>query len=222
MNNTSFVLSGDSMDSSFNTAIEELYKNEYNLSEEIVRNKIFIDVGAGYGEVGIMASLYKASKVYMYEPNPYLFRYLENNVSPFKNIFIYNVGVYSQKAKSTLYFRNTGSGSGSISEVQYDPASITGQDRFKVEIDLIGIEQILNLCRKSEVIIKIDAEGAEYKIIDTIKNFKYNHFITDLRIEYHAGVQSIISDLASIGFSCKTFHKMEQMGLIEATRINIK
>jgi phosphoserine aminotransferase len=38
-----------------------------------------------------------------------------------------------------------------------------------------------------------------------IKNFKYNHIITDLRIEYHAGVQSIISDLANIGFTCKTF-----------------
>jgi len=169
------------------------YKNEYEekqirfLSRWIKKNKpnIFIDVGANFGVYSLRISkLFKMLKIIAIEPVLTTFNKLKNNIkinNLKKRIKIYNVGLSNTsgtKKMITLKRRNyiqSGGFSFNIPKRKLHNDEVTQYHK-----SIIG-DKILKF-KKEKIVIKIDVEGYENKVLLGIKNLLNNNRIL-LQIE---------------------------------------
>lgn len=210
------VIVGPAVDTSFAVARTEA-KSEYNLTPSQFAGKWTIDVGAGYGEFTAIAHLSGASRVIAFEPNPFVFKYLNSNVGALPAVEVINAGVFSTSGISILYYRPTGTASGSIHEVQYDPDSALAHTRLEVEVNLLAIGDILErLPGHQRALLKIDAEGSEYEIVAAIATSRKMQLLSTIVVEYHAGIQFLEKALIESGYDVTVEAKSDSMGIIYA------
>jgi len=138
------------------------------------KNKDIIDVGAYVGDSSLILSKYTTKIVYAFEPFLDGFKELIQNIelNNNKNIVPVNLGVSDRIGKEELYF-----GEGlSISTNDPDTSLSKGACTNVIEINIITIDQYRKENNLDIGIIKIDAEGAESKVlngaINTIKEQK--------------------------------------------------
>ncbi len=133
-------------------------------------------IEGGYGEFSIECALKGAMKIFYFEPNPLLIDYLLTNTFNFPQIKVIKKALWVNLNNSTLYFRSTGTGSGSIKETQFDPDSEQGSDRNIVEISFFEnkslVDKILNSYPKHKIVLKLDVEGVEHEIISYFSETK--------------------------------------------------
>jgi FkbM family methyltransferase len=151
-----------------------LYKTSYYFyykkidDLKLKKNSIVLDFGANVGNFSRYINDKFKSRLYLYEPNPYCCEILRKKFSSYSNIKIFNLGVYNvsgfKKFYMTIYDR-TGF---SISESCSFDKSKKGLDlKNFLRIKTLGIENILSKYNHINL-LKIDIEGAEYKIINTV------------------------------------------------------
>jgi len=144
----------------------------YSIPECHVKpNDVVFDVGAHFGFFSYYAIKSGAKEVYAFEPNPYVFEKLLENVRLWSDkIKPINKALWSDEAELTLFI----------------PADYklhgwaSAQERIKAEKVKVKTTTIDEFVEKNKVerldFIKIDAEGAEREIIkgakETIKRFK--------------------------------------------------
>jgi FkbM family methyltransferase len=138
------------------------------------RTKDIIDVGAYIGDSALILSKYTTKKVYAFEPFLDGFKELNNNIELNKNnnIVPVNLGISNRTGTEKLYF-----GDGlSISTNDSDTSLSKGACTNIVEINITTIDSYSEEHNLDIGIIKIDAEGAEPKVlqgaINTIKRQK--------------------------------------------------
>jgi FkbM family methyltransferase len=124
----------------------------------------FLDIGAANGAMTLTAAAYGA-KVYAYEPNPFIFAVAKNNAelntALSTNIELINTAIssesgkisYDRKSNSEILSDIVFSGDMKISQTQIEVLSLVS------ELDRVHE----NLNRK--LVIKMDIEGAEWKIL---------------------------------------------------------
>lgn len=207
---------GPASDSSFAIARIES-ETEYDVPTSDYCGRWVVDIGAGYGEFAARAHLAGASLVVGFEPNPFVFPYLLDNLARYSGIEVNPLGVFSESGSSKLYFRRSGTASGSISEVQYDPTSELAKTRICEAIDLVSIEDVLARFVGSRGVLKVDAEGSEYEIVRKIFDASLERALETVVVEYHAGVQGLVSRFAAGGFSVRVVEKSRDMGLVYAS-----
>jgi len=139
--------------------------NMENSLNKIPKFDIIIDVGAGIST----DALYQHSKdafIYAFEPNPNLLKILKNKLSN-RNHKIFEFGLSNQKSEQLLKLNNTGSSLHSWSKL----TNIHNKKFKKQKIKLEKLEDIIdeNLLKGKEVILKIDTEGHELKILEGSK-----------------------------------------------------
>lgn len=213
---TSITIRGSAFDSSFDVAMVE-QEGEYPIRGEDLSGYTVVDIGAGYGEFSALCYLLGASKILCFEPNAHVFEYLEQNLKDLPNIELNREAVFSRDGRTFLFSRQRGTASGSISEVQYDPDHPSAQDREKHEVDLVSISKILTDI-PYPVLLKIDAEGVEYEIVDVAQKLGLLATTERIFIEYHAGIGQLPVTLGQSGFSVDVYEKDSRMGLIDARR----
>jgi FkbM family methyltransferase len=132
---------------------------------------IFIDIGAAYGSMTLLAAGSGAT-VYAYEPNPSVFQGLEINTSLNeklkKSIKLSNEAVSSNSG--TLNFEKE-----NLSEV-LSPIVFTNWAN-KTSVEVVALRDIIqdlttNSSKTSSIIIKMDIEGAEWKILKDLSTLK--------------------------------------------------
>jgi FkbM family methyltransferase len=134
-------------------------------------NTDFMDIGAANGAMTLIAAL-SGARVVSYEPDPRIHRVLEKNVSLNKSlsdlIEIKNEAISSTKGK--LNFIN-GQDSSVLSEIVF-----TGHDSSNAaEVNIASLSEEIsrfhpNKTRK--LVIKMDIEGAEWKILRSAETLK--------------------------------------------------
>jgi FkbM family methyltransferase len=164
------------------------YKNEYEemqikfLSEWINKNKpnIFIDIGANFGVYSLRISkLFQILKVVAFEPVLTTFNKLKMNIkinSLEKRIKTYNLGLSNtngQKKMVALKRRNYIQSGGFSFNIP--KRKLTNEEITQYHKTIKG-DKVLKF-KKKKVVVKIDVEGYESKVLLGIKNLLNNNKI---------------------------------------------
>ena len=191
--------------------------NEYKIEKfKINKNDIIIDVGAHIGLFSLLASKSCfAGKIFSYEPINENFEMLMQNIksNKLKNIFPFNLAVSKNTSNVKLFL-----------DKDESAHSIFQKNTSYVTVESISLQKIfddndINFCK----ILKLDCEGAEYEIIDSLPD-KYFEKIQNMIIEYHLADskpelgKDLISKIKNAGFQITTRPHHNDMGLLIATK----
>lgn len=162
--------------------IEHLNKNNSGFNEvklisqyiDYIPNYIF-DIGSNIGNFSIsFADIYKNSNIFSFEPVKVTYDILEKNTNEYSNIYTFNFGL------SDVDIKNVPIGMPIIPTNRthnYGRATTYGFDGEP--IDFIELKSTSKFCIDNNAIpdiIKIDAEGAEFSIInDMLSNNILSH-----------------------------------------------
>lgn len=142
-------------------------------------NDTFIDVGAHYGYFTLLASklVGESGKVYAFEASPTTFNVLTLNQQNHKNIQCYNLAVSDENDFLSFYeFPNLYSEYNSLDIEQFKNEDWYSEFKPKaIKIKSIILDDFLNSENVNPKIIKIDVEGAEFKVINGLKQYLIKH-----------------------------------------------
>lgn len=145
------------------------------------KNCIILDIGANIGINSICyKKIFKASKIYSFEPIKKTFNALRKNVNKnnlSKSIKTFNFGLSDKKQKASLSIPTKEQGERYKYFLNSGLYSIHGKGKEKIRVNLQTLDQFVNKQKMKKVdFIKIDVEGHEFEILqgalNTIKKFK--------------------------------------------------
>jgi FkbM family methyltransferase len=197
-------------------------------------NTDFMDIGAANGAMTLIAAS-SGARVSAYEPDPRIHRVVQQNIhlnSQLKSsVILQNKAISSTKGK--LNFLN-GEDSSVISSIVF-----TGHDASSsVEIDICQLDEeieIFHQDKSRKLIVKMDIEGAEWKILKsdmTLESLRINE--TTLLLAVHPGfyrpfvpkvrgldrIRLAIWQLRNYRESIEVFNKLEKYTTIQRTNLN--
>jgi len=167
--------------------IEEIYQQKFDREDPYI-----IDCGANIGlSIIYMKKLYPNSEIVAFEPDEANFSYLEKNVKSFGffNVTIFREAIWTENTH--LSFQSEGS-----------LASRIGEGKGKTIT--VKAKRLQDLLNRQVDFLKIDIEGAEFKVLMDIRNKL--HFINHIFIEYHGTfdqnfeLNEILQTLTANGF----------------------
>jgi FkbM family methyltransferase len=132
---------------------------------------VFFDVGAHVGYFSLLAShlVGETGQVHSFEPTPRTFRLLADNAKHHPNMTVNNLAVYSHSDE--LVFNDFGALNFAFNS--FFPARVPGGravPEVKHRIQTISLDEYVERTGAKPDMIKVDAESAEYQIIDGMKN----------------------------------------------------
>lgn len=142
-----------------NRSIFKLF-NKY----ELAQGSIVIDIGAHDGTISEFF-LKKGCKVFAFEPNKFLYEKLKKKKIKYPNFECFNLGVNSTKGSFNLYLKKGAKNSSNY----FSQSSSLLSDKFNVSknkfirVDCITFDEVFKITGNVKL-VKIDIEGAEYKI----------------------------------------------------------
>ena len=135
---------------------EVITENCYKLTPEQVKDKVVVDIGANIGSFSLLAWKWRAKQVIAFEPEPHNFDILK------MNIVLNNADIeIHNKAVGIKGWTKIDNSSGH---------SQTGRD-IGVDVEVVSLND-LDIDKID--LLKCDAEGGEYEIIETINNETLN------------------------------------------------
>lgn len=148
--------------------------------------KVFLDCGTHLGEgLNQFVNLYNMTEewqIYSFEPNPNLWKQ-HYELNKYSNIQYINKAIYDNNEMITfnLAYPNT------------DASSIFKQhigDNFDkaVQVECLDLSQFIlsNFSKDDFLVVKLDIEGAEYKVLDKMIKEGSILFVNDLYVEFHS------------------------------------
>ena len=192
-------------------------KNEYEIdSFSIKENDSIIDIGGHIGLFSLLISQKsKNARVYSFEPIKDNFNLLNSNLelNNIKNVFAYNLAVSKNLDEVNLFLSDDESAH-----------SIISKESESIRVKSISLQKIfddnkIDTCK----LLKLDCEGAEYEIIDSLPN-EYLDKIQNMTIEYHLAdskpdlVKNLIEKIKHSGFNIKTRQHHNDMGFLIARK----
>jgi FkbM family methyltransferase len=149
--------------------IEKIFNGEYDIQYEN-ESPIILDIGANIGGFCLWANRrWKNSKIYCYEPIKNNFDLLKTNTQDIENIMVMNLAVGSKTEKRRMYY-----GLNNIGECSFQQGAEQvekGEDVSVISADILPKANI----------VKIDTEGAEIEILESMR-IKPDVYL----IEYHS------------------------------------
>ena len=192
--------------------VEEYSRSNFRINT----NDVIIDIGAHIGLFTLYASQYcKNGTIFCFEPVDENYDILVDNITQnnLKNVKPFKSAVSKSESTITIY-RNK-------DEAGHSMFSFTSH---ALKVDSISLKKIIdensiNQCN----LIKIDCEGAEYEIIESLP-LEYFKKISKLIIEYHFAdskpklVNDLKTKLMIASFKISTVSHSSDMGLLYAIK----
>jgi FkbM family methyltransferase len=157
----------------FGTGLSYLFK--YEPWQDIIFKSVldsetnFIDIGANIGQSLIKAKSISSSINYIgFEPNPHCVSYLHHLIQSnyFINTIIFPVGISNSNSLQKLSIENETASSASVI-----PKFRKGDENWKsIFVPLLDYKN-LPVLPLGKLVIRIDVEGAELEIIESLKNY---------------------------------------------------
>lgn len=156
---------------------EVYFGREYPLPFQFPKNTVVIDIGAHVGSFALSCLHRGAKRVVCVEPNRECVDYLDFNLRQHGRwITLVEKALWKDSEKARL------------SKYPLDHGTILGVDKDGQEFDSIGWRELLEKSRiepGERVILKSDAEGAEYVLLSPENDFS---MVDEMFIETHNGV----------------------------------
>ena len=188
--------------------IKEYYDDDF----QIDKNDVVIDVGAHIGLFVLYASQFcKNGKIFCFEPIKENYNLLLDNISlnNIKNIFPYNIAVTKKTSIAKIFLNEDESGH-----------SMYVKNKNFVEINSKSLFDIFTENDIKECdFLKIDCEGAEYEIIESLPSDFFVK-IKKMVIEYHMAdsnpelLEKLITKLKQFSFSVYTRPLFNDIGFL--------
>lgn len=182
--------------------IQKIYEVQLNGQELVV-----VDIGMNVGVAShYFALLPNVKAVYGYEPFPETYQEALFNTSLNPTIqsklYQFNQGVSNVSVQKTITLFESGSLSASTIETAQIFTKKIGQE---VMVELLAAKDILfNITQQhpnSQLLLKIDCEGEEYAIFESLRNTGLLQNVTAILVEWHEkGVEPIAAFLHDHGF----------------------
>ena len=157
------------------------------------RLPFIIDCGANIGlSVIFFKTLFPNSKIIAFEPDPYIFSILQNNVSCYDNIELHQQGVSGTEGTRSFYIEGA------------DGGRIVDSSKITDKIIEVNTTLLSNYLDCSVDFLKIDIEGKEVEVLLESKEFLKN--VKNIFVEYHSFAANkqelnlIINVLTETGF----------------------
>jgi FkbM family methyltransferase len=156
---------------------------------------IFIDGGAHFGEtiISFMKSrLYSEHqwKIYSFECNPQLVERLYEHFSQVEGLEIKNEALWIHNNGVTFYFGKSSLG-GNIVKNKY-----TAKKRERIHVESIDFGEWLkeNFKIEDTIYVKLDIEGAEYKILNKMLRDGSIRYVDKFYLEFHSFIMKNITE----------------------------
>jgi len=181
----------------FNEIIcQKVYSNEWVDVEE---NDVVVDIGFNYGLFSTTSLLKKPKRVIGFEPNPNLVKSFYENFRG-KEIELYNYAISNTDSKIKFYVN----GDSAMSSVKKDFHS--QYTKNEIEVDAIDINTLIRTFNLEKIdYLKVDCEGSEFEIFESLSEDYLNSHIRKIAIEFHdllesENVKKLINKLKKCGF----------------------
>ena len=191
--------------------------NEYDVEDfEINTNDTVIDIGAHIGLFSLLVSqLCKTGKILSFEPVSENFDLFVSNLklNHIENILPFNMAVSKNSGRLDLFLNNDQSAH-----------NIFSKSSESISVESTSLQKIFDENKISSCkLLKLDCEGAEYQIIDSLPS-EYLDKIQNIVMEYHLAdtkpelVKSLILKIKNAGFKIKTRPHYNDMGFLIARK----
>ena len=191
--------------------------NEYDIEDfEINVNDTVIDIGAHIGLFSLLVSqLCKTGKILSFEPVRENFDLLVSNLklNHIENVLPFNMAVSKNLDKLNLFLNDDQSAH-----------SIFPKSSESISVESTSLQKIFEENKISSCkLLKLDCEGAEYEIIDSLPS-EYLNKIQNIVMEYHSAdtkpelVKNLIQKIKNAGFKIKTRPHHDDMGFLIARK----
>ena len=199
-----------------NVWLFEEYKKE---GFEIKQNDVIIDIGAHIGLFSLYVSQFCTNgKIFSFEPVKENFELLCSNLEKnnLERVNSFNSAVSKSNTFVKMFINNDEAGH-----------SIFSKTSTEIKLKSITLQKIFddNYIKNCNL-LKLDCEGAEYEIIETLPNEYFNK-IEKIVMEYHLSnsnpelISQLKEKLISQGFEIEIFPSTKGMGMIFAKKIKI-
>jgi len=190
---------------------QRTYNNDFICVE---KDDLVVDIGFNYGLFSMTSLRYHPGRIIAFEPNPKL-------VKTFKGYFKESMIELHQKAVSNknghaIFYENLDPGMSTIFE---DINNVSPEDSYEVEVINFNDFIISNNIEKIDY-LKVDCEGAEYDIFETMPDDYLKNNIMKVAIEFHhklsdIKVQDLIERLKRNDFNIElVYEENSNIGLI--------
>jgi len=183
----------------------------------------FIDIGAHYGYFSLLASklVGDLGKILAFEASPTTYSVFHRNVDKIDNITSHNLAVSDSNANLKFYeFPNLYSEYNSLDVEQFKNEEWFSKYKPKeVEIRSIVLDDFLNDKELNPKIIKIDVEGAEFKVIKGAEKFLQKNapsivleYLSDERgNKAHVEAERLLKSLGFQTYIIDSFGKLQKV-----------
>lgn len=163
-----------------------LNENSEELFASLGPGDIAIDCGANLGVVSQKIAE-KGALVFAFEPNPFVFEVLKNQLLSYPNVVCINKGVWHKNDKLHLYlhqhYQTDPVGSAYASSLLSNHP-VTRPHQY-VEVDVIDLTEFIERLNRDIKLVKIDIEGAEFELLEKIVAKDLHLRIEKIVVENH-------------------------------------
>lgn len=177
-----------------------------------IKPKVIVDLGAHIGlSVLYFKQMYANSRVIAFEPNPYLFEILQENIfeNNIQDVILQNKAVSNTSGKIPFYIDTS-------DDMWYSTGGVRKgswlgvQNTKEISVESVTLSEILNI---PVDILKMDIEGLEQRVIEETKRELKN--VKNICIEYHPtqgnSFKSIIEILNGLDFKISLFKEGKEV-----------
>ena len=162
-----------------NTVNEKKFLKSYFKNKKI----IVIDIGSNYGNfIDLVINNLNIKKIYAFEPSTICFNYLKRNYS-MNNIKIINIALSNLKKRKKFFESEILSQSSLYNRKNKFIRKIKNKSIYYVQTNTLDSFYKKNKSDEIYDLVKIDAEGEDFKIINGMKFLLKNFKVKLLKIE---------------------------------------
>ena len=162
-----------------NTVNEKKFLKSYFKNKKI----IVIDIGSNYGNfIDLVINNLNIKKIYAFEPSTVCFNYLKENYS-MNNIKIINIALSNLKKRKKFFESEILSQSSLYNRKNKFIRKIKNKSIYYVQTNTLDSFYKKNKSDEIYDLVKIDAEGEDFKIINGMKFLLKNFKVKLLKIE---------------------------------------
>ena len=165
--------------------------------------KVVLDIGGYIGDLSIYCASVFNSKVHCYEPTPQNYNMIKNNLklNPLleNNISVFNKGISNSNEPIKLNVQDV------LGEVHASSHKKYKNNTKTIEIPCVSLSEAIAELNEPKIdLVKIDCEGQEFNILDSINSKILSQKVNYLVFEYHNFVPDYKTKLEKI------LNKLEQ------------
>ena len=191
---------------------DKIYERDF---VKVSIDDVIVDIGANYGVFSLYSQMFKPKKVYSVEPIKSTFENMKKNLDGYDVVCI-NKAISDENGVETFALTNVNGNNFSLKNIDgYHPSEVINKEL----VETTTIDQLISDYDIPYIdFLKVDCEGGELDLFQTINKDYLKNNINKIALEYHSMTikETVIEILTNNGFIIEDIVGFEDIGLIYA------